>query len=411
MIRNLWWRLKLISLQISSISFKSFVKPKRVLTHCAILRCTRAVSARWESVSRRLVNYPQITPISQTRKPGSKGRGQEHAVRNYLIVRAPACCSCLLLLICGPLIAATTLYSQTKQNAEYLWYEAENMRGFATKPTGEPVQNPSWMNLPRAKAPGWGMNGPGVSAEWSQGGESEWNSAAASADESTGKIYQDIEIPRDGNYKVWVRYADWANKTESFVIRITQGDRELLNHEFGTRDVIDSHDEVSMYWGWAFAWDGVEAQLAKGAARISIAIEKPAEARRHIDCVLLTNDLAYVPDGRRKPDFAAMRYLREWARTRAPLSRLLQAGESDPVVPSAWQRPKIAGQDFFMPWNITPEFWKLYDQPAAERPLYPFNAEPIEEFVQKYKGARDVPLFSSKFVVPVIYINNLPEYL
>jgi hypothetical protein len=64
-----------------------------------------------------------------------------------------------------------------------------------------------------------------------------------------------------------------------------------------------------------------------------------------------------------------------------------------------------------MPWNITPEFWKLYDKPAAERPLYPFNAEPVEEFVQKYKGARDVPLFSSRLVVPVIYINNLPEYL
>ena len=63
-----------------------------------------------------------------------------------------------------------------------------------------------------------------------------------------------------------------------------------------------------------------------------------------------------------------------------------------------------------MPWNISPEFWKLYDKPAAERPLYPFNAEPIEDFVQKYKGARDVPLFSSKFVVPVIYINNLAEY-
>ena len=54
---------------------------------------------------------------------------------------------------------------------------------------------------------------------------------------------------------------------------------------------------------------------------------------------------------------------------------------------------------------------ELYDKPAAERPLYPFNAEPIEQFVQKYKGARDVPLFSSKLVVPVIYINNLPEYL
>jgi hypothetical protein len=127
--------------------------------------------------------------------------------------------------------------------------------------------------------------------------------------------------------------------------------------------------------------------------------------------VLLTNDLAYVPDGRRKPDFAASRYLREWSRTRVELSSLLQPLASGvPNVPMAWQRPPIAGRDFLMPWNITPDFWKLYDKPVTERPLYPFNAEPIEEFVRKYKAARDVPLFSSRFVVPVIYINNLPEY-
>src|SRR6185503_17002179 len=36
---------------------------------------------------------------------------------------------------------------------------------------------------------------------------------------------------------------------------------------------------------------------------------------------------------------------------------------------------------------------------------------PIEEFIKKYKGATDVPLFQSKLVVPVIYFNNVPEYL
>ena len=63
------------------------------------------------------------------------------------------------------------------------------------------------------------------------------NSAAASADETRGQIYQDVEIPRAGNYKVWVRYADWANLTENFVIRITQAaqERELFRHEFGAR--------------------------------------------------------------------------------------------------------------------------------------------------------------------------------
>jgi hypothetical protein len=64
-----------------------------------------------------------------------------------------------------------------------------------------------------------------------------------------------------------------------------------------------------------------------------------------------------------------------------------------------------------MPWNIAKEFWPLYDKPAAERPLYPFNAEPIDQFVATYKGARDVPLFQSKLIVPVVYINNVPEFL
>jgi hypothetical protein len=295
-------------------------------------------------------------------------------------------------------------------NTEYLWFEAENMRGFATQPTGEPIPNPSWQNLPKAKAPGWGINGPGVSAEWSQGGESEWNSAAASADETAGTISQDVEIPRSGNYKLWVRYADWADKTENFSIRISINGRESFHHDFGLKDIIDAHDEVSMYWGWAFVWDATEVKLEKGSGRISLEIENAAGARRHVDCLLLTNDLTYVPEGRRKPDFAAMRYLREWSTKRPALASLVDSS-APTELPVAWQRPQIAGRDFLMPWNIATDFWKLYDKPVAERPLFPFHAEPIEEFVRKYKGARDVPIFSSKFVVPVIYINNLPEYL
>src|SRR5689334_7247785 len=284
------------------------------------------------------------------------------------------------------------------------------MRGFTTGKLGEPLLNPSYLNLPRDKAPGWGMNGPGVSAEWTQGGESEWNSAAAAADETRATLYQDFEIPRGGQYAVWIRYADWANKTENFTVTIAQDGAEVFRHEFGTKDVIDPHDEVSMYWGWAFAWDSASASLKKGPARLSILIEKAADARRHVDCFLLTNDLAFKPTGRQKPDFAAMRYLRNWSSTRKPLTSLLSiAGNTS--VPEGWMRPKIAGRDFLMPWNIATEFWSLYDKPAAERPLYPFNAEPIEDFVAKYKGARDVPLFQSKLVAPVVYINNTPEYL
>ena len=295
-------------------------------------------------------------------------------------------------------------------NSEYLWYEAENMRGLTETSQHEPQLNPSYLDLPADKAPGWSISGPGVSAEWSQGGESEWNSVAASANETRGSLWQNVEVPRAGEYKVWVRYADWACKSENFVIKIVQQDHEVFRHEVGARDVIDPHDETSMYWGWAFAWDSAAATVAKGLARVLLEIEKPAEARRQIDCFLLTNDSGYAPNGRRKPDFAAMRYLREWSSMRAPLLPLIEAPPRSDV-PSAWQRPKIAGRDFLMPWNITKEFWALYDKPPAERPLYPFHAEPIDEFVKTYAGKKEVPIFDSKLVVPVIYINDIAELL
>jgi hypothetical protein len=326
---------------------------------------------------------------------------------------ARLCVACLFLF-------NATAFSQQSDNApaatpsahapEYLWYEAENMLGLSVNELNNPISNPSWAMLPRAKAPGWGINGPGVSAEWSQGGESEWNSAAASADETRAVIYQDVEIPRAGQYKFWVRYADWLGQAENFTVRITQGGREVFRREFGAEGRLAPHDEVGMYWGWAFAWDGATAAaVAKGEARVSIEIERAAAARRHVDCFLLTSDPAYVPEGRRKPDFAAMRVLREFSARDTLLTPLVEA-DAAARAPAAWQRPLVAGRDFMMAWNITPEFWPMLDKPPAERPLYPFNAEPLAEFVAKYKGERDVPIFSSPFMVPVITLDQLTTY-
>ena len=209
---------------------------------------------------------------------------------------------------------------------------------------------------------------------------------------------------------MWIRYADWARKGENFTVTIAQDGAEVFRREFGAKDIIDPHDEVSMYWGWAFTWDSATATAKKGPARLSFVIEKAAGARRHVDCFLLTNDLAFNPSGRQKPDFAAMRYLRTWSTSRKPFISLIR-NEEAARVPDSWVPSKIAGRDFLMPWNIAKEFWPLYDKPPAERPLYPFNAESIEQFVATYKGVRDVPLFQSKLVVPVVYINHVHDLL
>src|ERR1051325_2711410 len=45
---------------------------------------------------------------------------------------------------------------------EYLWYEAENMRGITETSRHEPLLNPSYLEIPAAKAPGWAISGPGA---------------------------------------------------------------------------------------------------------------------------------------------------------------------------------------------------------------------------------------------------------
>jgi hypothetical protein len=308
------------------------------------------------------------------------------------------------------LLFPAQIFSQERApRYEYLWYEAENMEGLARDRRNEPVLYPSWTNLPAGQTTGWAINGPGTSAEWTQGGESEWNSIAASPADARATVHQDIEIPRAGAYKVWVRYADWARRTENFTLRLTQNGREVFRYEFGASDVVDPHDETSMYWGWAFAWNSATANnLEPGAARITIEIERPGEARRIIDCVLVTNDHSFTPEGREKPDFAAMRHLREWSERRTPLVPLVDSSATSArEIPAAWRRAPIVGRDFVMPWNIAPEFWEMYDRPASERPLYPFNAEPIDAFAAQYRGARDVPIFSSRLIAPVIHIPRL----
>src|SRR6185295_14762853 len=195
-----------------------------------------------------------------------KAKRLERFIR--LIILSAACASPIFDVPASPPPRVSASQApQTPTSPEYLWYEAENMRGLSETSRHEPLLNPSYLEIPAAKAPGWAISGPGVSAEWSQGGESEWNSVAASADETRGKIWQDLEVPRGGEYKFWVLYADFANTTESFLVRVTQNGREVFKHEFGDKDIVDPHDEISMYWGWAFTWDGAAATLQKGPAQ------------------------------------------------------------------------------------------------------------------------------------------------
>src|SRR5205823_1792417 len=161
----------------------------------------------------------------------------------------------------------------------YLWLEPEWFDGvkghFAywtgtAKPTGS-----------------WGVAGPGISAEWTQGGESEWNSMGTPADETKASCRRDFIVPRAGNYKVWVRYVDHRHKTEPFRVSILQNGKTAVTGELGVQPVVPPNDEYQLWWGFSFGWGVIDGKLSAGPAQLQLLIERPGEAWRQIDAVLI----------------------------------------------------------------------------------------------------------------------------
>src|SRR5262249_14590642 len=84
--------------------------------------------------------------------------------------------------------------------AETIWIEAEHLQG---------VRGNCWPGGPNPKTDGhWAISGPGWSAEWTQGGESNFMSIACGPDDDRAKATIDVEMPVAGRYRVWVRYRD-----------------------------------------------------------------------------------------------------------------------------------------------------------------------------------------------------------
>src|SRR5438132_3818124 len=114
----------------------------------------------------------------------------------------------------------------------------------------------------------WGVAGPGISPEWTQGGESEWNSAGVPAAETAARCGRDLVVPRAGKYRVWVRYVDHRQKTEPFRVLLHQGGKKVHDAELGVQPVVPPNDEFQLYWGFSFGWGFFDCDLVRGPTRI-----------------------------------------------------------------------------------------------------------------------------------------------
>jgi hypothetical protein len=282
----------------------------------------------------------------------------------------------------------------------YLWYEPEwfeGVEGSFAYWTGE------------AKPAGhWAVAGPGISPEWTQGGESEWNSTGVPAAETKAECHRDLVIPRTGRYRAWVRYAEHRKKKTPFTVAVDQAGKSH-RAELGVTPVVPVNDEYQLYWGFSFGWASFDAELASGPARLGLVIDKPGEAWRQVDAVLLTDDLAYVPVGREKPPFAYFA-----AANLRPTGGPSWRGSGRGLKPGAgWSRPKVGGRDFSM-WTtieLDPKWWKEHKGDELPEVFRQLSSPPDirKPFLQRYPSARDTPLVNWPHLLPGVYLGNSPD--
>jgi hypothetical protein len=287
----------------------------------------------------------------------------------------------------------------------YLWLEAEWFDGiegsFAywpgeseTKPTGK-----------------WRVAGPGIGPEWTQGGESEWNSMGVPASETKAVCSRDIRVGRAGKYRLWVRYVDHRKKTEPFSVRVLQDGKDAIKGELGIKPIVPANDEYQLYWGFSFGWGSLEGELAAGPAKIELVIDKAGEAWRQVDALLLTDDLKYEPHGREKPPFL---YFESFALKPGDGPAWRGSGK-DIKVGADWKRPQIGGRDFTM-WtgiDLDPKWWakqkpesmSLYDALFHSAPGHDIRAH----FHKQFEGKKDVPIVSWPGLRPGLYLGSTPD--
>ena len=290
---------------------------------------------------------------------------------------------------------------------ESLWLEAEHfdgLRGYCW-PMGRPEM--------KKTAGHWALSGPGWAAEWNQGGESGFLSIATAADDDKAVVTKTVDIPIAGTYYVWVRYGDWREKTERFQIQIEQPGQKVWEGKFGEKPVIEEDNEMKLYWTWAFGWGSASANLKKGPATIKLLSTTKELEPRQVDVIVLSTDSSYRPLIKDRPKSHAWQILDGYrlgiSADLEPLARRRPdfKAPASYEIPAAWKLHTFRDKGFLYLWNMNAttaaETW-LSDKPAKVKfPYQVADKETQENFVKKYAGRDDVPIFSDPRIVPTFH--------
>lgn len=279
---------------------------------------------------------------------------------------------------------------------ETLWVETEHLRV---------IRGSCFPDLEQKTNGHWGLSGPGIAPEWTQGGESEWLSVACGPDDDLAAASIDVEVPEAGEWTLWARYRDWRHETEQFGVRIEQTDEESRLLVFGDRPVVDEDDELKLLWKWAFGWDSRSIKLIKGPAKLTLLAQIKQRVHRQVDCLCLTTDRDYRPRHREKPIHATWKVLDDLPADSCVAPAPLATVKGDFSVPAIWKPATFRDKGFLYLWNVGPQWLEDLASQDPKRVLFPYATEPAlaAAFREAYGGRADVPIFSDPRIVPAFH--------
>jgi hypothetical protein len=280
--------------------------------------------------------------------------------------------------------------------AESIWLEAEHfdgIRGFCW-PAGRPEM--------RKTAGHWGLSGPGWAAEWVQGGESGFLSIACAPDDDKAVASATVDVPVKGKYRVWVRFRENRGVSNRFQVRCTPQGGATTTLSYGSKPNIDEDNEMKLYWNWAFAWEGHDAELPAGPVKIELASGVQEKECRQIDCLVLTTDMEYRPFTKERPPHptrAVLEEIRRGGKKPEPLARQASIVNTPP----AWTPRTFRDKGFLYLWNMNQTKWAGADPKRVPVPYHIADDETRKAFEAMYAGRKDVPIFGDRRITPIFH--------
>lgn len=225
--------------------------------------------------------------------------------------------------------------------------EAEDMVGVKTSKFG-------------GTAPEWRLGRAGIDCYQNNVFGGHWQSRCATAMTDAGdkaaSLSADVQVPKAGKYKLWVKYECPPIFNYAFEVTVTPkgAAAPALKKTYGLLDnpkhfcFTDTLTTGSLYWTWGIdhdAAEGYELELPAGPCRIALVKTKnPAPAgMRSIDVLMLTDDLSPLS----APKFPRYPLLDELRRANHVFMRFVVDTKAPGPVAITWDRWGKRYNDFY----------------------------------------------------------------